>query len=82
MARAVNISRDGQYVIGAINDGTVRWYRMQDGKEVLALFFHADKKRWIMWIPEGYFDASPGAAELIGYHLNQGKDRAGLLYNT
>ncbi len=78
MARAVNISRDGQYVIGAINDGTVRWYRMQDGKEVLALFFHADKKRWIMWIPEGYFDASPGAADVIGYHLNQGKDKEGL----
>ena len=78
MARAVNISRDGQYVIGAINDGTVRWYRIKDGQEVLALFFHADKKRWIMWIPEGYFDTSPGAADLIGYHLNQGKDKEGL----
>lgn len=78
MARAVNISRDGQYVIGAINDGTIRWYRMRDGKEALALFFHADKKRWIMWIPEGYFDASPGAPDLIGYHLNQGKDKEGI----
>lgn len=78
IARAVNVSRDGRYVIGALNDGTVRWYRMQDGQEVLALFFHVDKNRWVMWITEGYFDASPGAAGLIGYHLNQGKDKEGL----
>lgn len=28
-----------------------------------------------MWTPEGYYDASPGAENLIGWHLNQGKDK-------
>ena len=32
-------------------------------------------KRWVLWTPEGFFDHSPGGEELIGFHLNRGKDR-------
>ena len=28
------------------------------------------------WTPEGYYVASPGAEDLIGWHVNNGKDRA------
>jgi WD40 repeat protein len=74
----LNISADGRFVIAAYGDGTIRWHRLDDdGREVLALFPHADRKRWVAWTPEGYFDASPGAEELIGYHLNQGPDHEG-----
>jgi len=72
----VNISPDGRLALAALGDGTVRWYRMKDGKELLALFPHADKKRWILWTPSGYYDASPGAEELIGWHVNNGSDQA------
>lgn len=58
-------------------DGTIRWYSLANGLERLAFFPHADGKRWVMWTPEGFFDASPGAEELVGYHLNQGQDREG-----
>ena len=75
-AFAVNISPDGRFVLAALGDGTVRWYRMKDGKEVLAFFPHADKKRWVLWTPSGYYDASPGAEELIGWHVNNGNDQA------
>jgi len=75
-AFAVNISGDGRFALAALGDGTVRWYRMKDGKELLALFPHADKKRWILWTPSGYYDASPGAEELIGWHVNNGNDQA------
>jgi hypothetical protein len=34
------------------------------------------KKRLVMWTPSGYYDASPGAEELIGWQLNRGKDHA------
>ena len=74
---AVNVSADGRFVVAACADGTIRWHRLADGREVLAFFPHADRKRWVAWTPEGYFDASPGAEELIGYHLNQGQDREG-----
>jgi WD40 repeat protein len=75
-AYAVNISPDGRFALAALGDGTVRWYRMKDGKELLAFFPHADKKRWILWTPSGYYDASPGAEELIGWHVNNGTEEA------
>jgi hypothetical protein len=32
----------------------------------------------VLWTPEGFYAASPGGEELIGYHLNQGDDKEGL----
>ena len=74
---AVNVSADSRFVVAAYGDGTIRWHRLDNGKEILAFFPHADRKRWVAWTPEGYFDASPGADGLIGYHLNRGQDREG-----
>jgi len=75
VARAVNIPLDRQLIVAALSDGTVRWYRLRDGIEVLALFIHPDGRRWITWTPQGYYDASAGADELIGWHVNNGWDR-------
>jgi hypothetical protein len=63
-------------VVAAIDDGTIRWWRARDGQELLALFVHPDGKRWILWTPQGYYDASVGADELIGWHINHGYDKA------
>lgn len=76
VAWAVNIAGNGRVAVAALGDGTIRWYRMKDGKKLLALFPHADKKRWVLWTPSGYYDASPGAEELIGWHVNNGKEAA------
>ncbi len=75
-ALAVNISSDGKLAGAAFDDGTIRWYRMTDGKELLAFFPHADRKRWVLWTPQGYYDAAPGAEDLIGWHVNNGKEQA------
>lgn len=75
-AWAVNIAGNGRVAVAALSDGTIRWYRLTDGKEFLAFFPHKDKKRWVLWTPSGYYDASPGAEELIGWHLNRGKGQA------
>lgn len=76
-AWTVNLSEDGRFVLAALGDGTIRWYDTASGGERLALFVHARDRRWVLWTPEGFFDASPGADTLIGYQLNQGPDRAG-----
>jgi WD40 repeat protein len=73
---SVNVSGNGRVAAAALGDGTVRWYRMKEGKELLALFPHRDKKRWVLWTPSGYYDASPGAEELIGWHVNDGREDA------
>jgi len=76
VAWAVNISTDGRLAVAAYGDGTIRWYSMKDGRELLAFFPHADRKRWVMWTPSGYYDAAPGAEDLIGWHVNNGRDAA------
>lgn len=74
---AVNISGDGRFVVAAYGDGTIRWHKVSDGVEVMAFFPHADREHWIAWTPQGFFNASPGAEDLIGYHLNRGRDQEG-----
>jgi WD40 repeat protein len=74
--RTVNIAGNGQVAVATAGDGTLRWYRLRDGKELLAFFPHQDRKRWVLWTPTGYYDASPGAEELIGWHMNRGRDAA------
>lgn len=72
----VNISPDDRLVLAAFLDGTIRWFRVRDGQELLAFFPHPDRKRWVLWTPEGYYDASPGGEDLIGWHVNNGKNQA------
>ena len=66
----VNLSEDDGLVISAGGDGTIRWHEALEGAELLSLFVHVPTKRWIAWTPEGYFAASPGAEDLIGWHVN------------
>ena len=73
---SVNITPDGKLVVAGYGDGTVRWRRLSDGEELLALFVHKLDRRWVAWTPKGYYMASPGAESLIGWHVNRGWDEA------
>jgi WD40 repeat protein len=72
---AVNLTGNGRLAVAAFGDGTIRWYRADNGKELLAFFPHADGKRWVLWTPSGYYDASVDGEDLIGWHVNYGPDR-------
>jgi WD40 repeat protein len=74
-ATGANISADGRIVVMAHLDGTVRWRRWSDGKELLALFVNSKTKQWVAWTPTGYYMASTGGEDLIGWHLNRGWDQ-------
>jgi len=76
VAWAVNVSGDGRVAAAALGDGSIRWYRMEDGREILAYFPHADGRRWALWTAKGYYDASPGGEDMIGWHVNNGPDHA------
>ncbi len=77
VAWSVNLTTDGRFAVAALADGTIRWYRTDNGHEVMGLFVHPDGQRWVLWTPEGFFDSSPNADSLIGYHLNHGPDHEG-----
>jgi len=72
----VNVAWQARLAVAAYGDGTIRWHRLTDGKELLAFFPHRDQKRWVLWTPSGFYDASPGGEDLIGWHVNNGKGRA------
>ena len=47
-----------------------------DGEELLAFYPDGDRERWVLWTPQGYYAASPGGEELIGWQVNRGRDEA------
>ena len=73
--RALNTSADGRFVVGAMADATVRWWRANDGQLLLTLLAQADG-RWVLWTPSGYYDASAGADRLVGWALPRGQQQA------
>nr|VFJ51713.1 MAG: WD40 repeat [Candidatus Kentron sp. DK] len=99
VAWGVNISDDRRLAVAAFGDGTLRWYRLEDGEPLLCLFIavpdqgqgeagegngqedHAGEENdWVLWTPSGYYDASPGGGGLIGWHVNNGKNKAADFY--
>lgn len=46
----------------------------------LATLFVSSDGEWICWTPQGYYAASAGGEKYIGWHLNQGIDKAARYY--
>lgn len=69
-------SGDGRFVVAALNDGSLQWRRSSDGSEVVTFFPHPDGRRWVLWIPEGHYTATPGAEDLVGWQINEGPAKA------
>lgn len=76
IVRTLVVSGDGQWVIAALSDGTIRWYRARDGLEALAYFPHANGTDWIAWTGAGYYMSSLQGDQYVGWHVNRGADRA------
>jgi WD40 repeat protein len=76
VVHGVNISHDGKFVVAAYDDGTIRWHRLSDGEEVLALFINAQTREWVLWTPQGYYTSSVNGDQMIGWHLNRGWEQA------
>jgi hypothetical protein len=78
-AWSVNISGQDKMAVAALSDGTIRWYRMEDGEELLAFLPHSDQKKWVAWLPSGYYDAAVGT-KMMGWVKNNGTDAAADLF--
>ena len=78
--QSITVSGDGKLAVAGLANGTINWFRMTDGKLLVSLFPHGDRKRWVLWTTSGYYDCSEGADELLGWHINNGRDREALFY--
>jgi WD40 repeat protein len=76
VVRAINTTGDGRIAVAAYGDGTIRWHRMDDGRELLALMVLSDRQNWVAWTPEGFYAATPGAYGVLRWHVNHGIDAA------
>ena len=74
--RAIADAPEAGLCAAALGDGTIRWYRVIDGVEILALALSRDRARWALWTPGGLWDASVLGAELLGKYIDHGPLRA------
>ena len=79
---AVNASKDGRIVVSADGDGAIRWHRAEDGRELLALQVLPSKGDpakwdWVLWTPEGFYQATDGANNVLKWVTNHGPDKRG-----
>jgi WD40 repeat protein len=67
-----NTTTEHDIFVAAFSDGTIRWYKISDGSEILALLVHADQRKWIAWTPNGEYVSSAGGDNLVGWHIHNG----------
>jgi WD40 repeat protein len=75
----VAVSPDNRWLVSGSGDQTVRLWEIETGKLLLTIF-HASDNEWVAWIPEGYYISSVNGDRYIGWHINQGGDKAALYY--
>ena len=72
---AVAPSPDGRFLLSAAGDQTLRIWVPDRDEPLLSLFVAADD--WIAWTPEGYYAASPGGENLMGWQVSNGPEQVG-----
>jgi hypothetical protein len=75
---SVNLAKKGAMVVAAMGDGTIRWIRYEDHRELIILYVkqertkYGDSTKWAVWTHEGYFDCSPDAENVAGLSVSAG----------
>jgi WD40 repeat protein len=73
---AVALAPEAGMCAAALGDGTIRWYRLASGSEMLALAMSHDRKLWAVWTPGGQWDASVHGNNLLCMCVNHGNMHA------
>lgn len=67
---AVTPSPDQKHLLTGSDDETMQIWNLERYEHTLSLFFAGDD--WIAWTPQGYYAASPGGENLMGWHIQRG----------
>ncbi len=70
LAAAEDVAR----LVSGSADQTKRIWDLERGTGILTGFVAGE--HWIWWTDEGYYHSSPAADDIVGWHINQGRDTA------
>ncbi len=68
---AIAPSPDRRYLLTASQDQTLRVWSLEESSPILSLYF-SDEGEWIAWGGKGYYAASPGGEQLMGWEIGTG----------
>ena len=72
-------SADGRFVVAACGDQTVSVWNLETGEKLVSLFV-AENNEWIVWTPQGYYEASAGGEAFLGWQVDYRPDRISDFY--
>jgi len=72
--RSIAVSPDGKLVASGSDDQTFRLWSTETGELLLSVFVGSDRE-WVAWTAGGFYKSSVGGDRIIGWHVNQGRDR-------
>ncbi|MFY0627782.1 MAG: caspase family protein [Reichenbachiella sp.] len=56
------------------SDQTMKLWNVSTGENILTLFVSQDNE-WVIWTPQGFYEASAGGEKYIGWHINKGRGK-------
>ncbi|PIB36339.1 hypothetical protein BFP72_13510 [Reichenbachiella sp. 5M10] len=60
-------------LLSASNDQTIKIWNNTTGENLASLFVSSDNE-WVIWTPQGFYEASAGGEKYIGWHINKGRN--------
>ncbi|UXP34115.1 caspase family protein [Reichenbachiella agarivorans] len=61
-------------VVSGSNDQTIKIWNNVTGENLFTLFISVDNE-WVIWTPQGFYEASAGGEKYIGWHINKGRNK-------
>ena len=75
---AVTPSPDQKHLLTGSDDETMQIWNLDRYEHTLSLFVGGDD--WVAWTPQGYYAASPGGENFVGWHVQHGFDEMATFY--
>jgi uncharacterized caspase-like protein/WD40 repeat protein len=72
---AIAISESAGLMVTGSADQTIRLWNLKTRELIVSMFFAG--KEFVIWMPQGYYYSSDEGDKLIGWQVNQGRDREG-----
>ena len=72
---SIAIAEQAGLMLTGSADQTIRLWNLKTHELIVSMFFAG--KEFVIWMPQGYYYSSDDGDKLIGWHVNQGRDKEG-----